>query len=313
MTEFVLLVEHSVKYTNKQPLAVQDVIDSLSALEKVSVHFLPEALSQLTGAGVMSAELLIEGFQHGSFIEDTLIKLLFKSQEEMDKFLDKVREGGKNAYRNLPGNGSPVLKGAVAVTCVIGALVAAGAGWAIINKAPPSPSPLSLNITDSNFVIIGAESYAMSPEKFAEVIEKVGSTDKKKLAQAAVKIIAPAKKEEGATVVMSQDDSLSIPAETVNNTPDAVEFEPFEIDEPHPDADVEIRATDLDSSSKGWAAIIRGLVDRRVRLVLEDGVDPQSLAGKFKVRADVVVKFRMSAKTKKMEPVSITVQRMIED
>ncbi|MCE0778894.1 hypothetical protein [Pseudomonas sp. NMI542_15] len=313
MSEFVLLVEHSVKYTNKQPLAVQDVIDSLSALEKVSVHFLPEALSQLTGAGVMSAELLIEGFQHGSFIEDTLVKLIFKNKEEMDKFLDKVREGGRNVYRNLPGNGSPVLKGAVAVTCVIGALVAAGAGWAIINKSPPAPSPISLSITDSSFVIIGAESYAISPEKFADVIEKVGSTDKKKLAQAAVKIIAPAKKEDGATVVMSQDDKLAIPIETVKNTPDAVEFEPFEIDEPHPDADVEIRATDLDSLSRGWAAIIRGLVDRRVKLVLDEGVDPQSLAGKFKVRADVIVKFRMSAKTKKMEPVSITVQRIIED
>lgn len=313
MSEFVLLVEHSVKYTNKQPLAVQDVIDSLSALEKVSVYFLPEALSQLTGAGIMSAELLIEGFQHGSFIEDTLIKLVFKSPEEMDKFLDKVREGGKNVYRNLPGNGSPVLKGAVAVTCVVGALVAAGAAWAIINKAPASPSPVTLNITNSNFVVIGAESYAISPEKFAEVIEKVGATDKKKLAQAAVKIIAPAKKEEGATVVMSQDENLAIPVETVKAIPDTVEFEPFEIDEPHPDADVEIRATDLDSSSKGWAAIIRGLVDRRVKLVLEDGVDPQSLAGKFKVRADVIVKFRMSAKTKKMEPVSITVQKMIEN
>ncbi|SER53805.1 hypothetical protein [Pseudomonas soli] len=313
MSEFVLLVEHSVKYTNKQPLAVQDVIDSLSALEKVSVHFLPEALSQLTGAGVMSAELLIEGFQHGSFIEDTLVKLIFKNKEEMDKFLDKVREGGRNVYRNLPGNGSPVLKGAVAVTCVIGALVTAGAGWAIINKSPPAPSPVSLSITDSSFVIIGAESYAISPEKFADVIEKVGSTDKKKLAQAAVKIIAPAKKEDGATVVMSQDDKLAIPIETVKNTPDAVEFEPFEIDEPHPDADVEIRATDLDSLNRGWAAIIRGLVDRRVKLVLDEGVDPQSLAGKFKVRADVIVKFRMSAKTKKMEPVSITVQRIIED
>lgn len=313
MSDFVLLVEHSVKYTNKQPLTVQDVIDSLAALEKVSVHFLPEALSQLTGAGIMSAELLVEGFQQGSFIEDTLIKLVFKNQAELDKFLDKVREGGKNVYRKLPGNGSPVLKGAVAVTCVVGALVAAGAAWAIINKAPPSPSPVSLNINNSNFVVIGAESYAMSPEKFAEVIEKVGATDKKKLAQAAVKIIAPAKKEEGATVVMSEDENLSIPEETVREIPDVVEFEPFEIDEPHPDADVEIRATDLDSSSKGWAAIIRGLVDRRVKLILEEGVDPQSLAGKFKVRADVVVKFRMSAKTKKMEPVSITVQRMIDN
>lgn len=52
-------------------------------------------------------------------------------------------------------------------------------------------------------MVIGAESYAISPEKFAEVIEKLGSPDKKNLAQAAAKVIAPAKKEDGANIAMS--------------------------------------------------------------------------------------------------------------
>ncbi len=309
---FEVLIEHSVKYTNKLPLSVQDVIQSLAALEKVSVHFLPQALSELTGAGVMSAEVLVEGFQQGSFIEDTIVRLVFKDKENMNKFIDKVREKGVYAYRKLPGNGKPVLK-AIAVSSVIGALVATGAIYAITSTNKEAAPALNLNISDSTFVVIGAESYSMSPEKFAEVIDKVGSTDKKKLAQAAVKIIAPAKKEEGATVAMTQEGSLALPPETVKATPNSVDFDPFEIDQPHPDADVEIRATDLDSSSRGWAAIIRGVVDRRVKLILDPGVDPQDVGGKFKLRADVIVKFRMSSKTNKMEPVSITIQKVIED
>lgn len=312
MSECVLLVEHSVKYTNRQPLEVKDVIDSLSALQKVSVFFLPEALSQLSGAAIVSADLLVEGFQHGSFVEDVLIKLVFKDQAEMDKFLEKVREGGRNVYRNLPGNGSPILKGAVAVTCVVGALVAAGAVWAIATRTD-TPAPISLSITDSNFVVIGAESYKVSPKDFADVIEKVGGQDKKKLAQASAKILAPAKREPDATVVMDNNDTLAISKETIDQIPDVVEFEPFEIDQPHSDVDVEIRASDRDSASRGWAAIITGLVDRRVKLILDPGIDPNKLAGKFKVRADVVVKSRMSAKTKKMEPTSITVTSLIDD
>lgn len=112
---------------------------------------------------------------------------------------------------------------------------------------------------------------------------------------------------------MDQNERLSIPASTVKEVPDNVDFEPYEVDQRHPDVDVEIRATDLDSSSKGWAAIIRGLIDRRVKLLLDEDITPEALAGRFKVRADVSVKYKMSAKTKKLEPVSITIEKLIED
>lgn len=45
-----------------------------------------------------------------------------------------MRYGGKKVYRNLPGNWSPFLKGAVAITFVVGPRVAAGAAWAISTR-----------------------------------------------------------------------------------------------------------------------------------------------------------------------------------
>lgn len=310
MSECSLLVEHSLKYTNKQPLAVKDVIESLRGLEKISVYFLPAALSTLTGTEVVTAELLVEGFEQGSFIEKVLLRLTFRDETGMNTFLDRVREGAVNVYRKLPGEGRPVLK-AIAVSSVIGSLVVAGTVYAISTKEAV-PAGVTINIADSNFIAIGAEAYQVSPEQFVAVIEAVGSIDKKKLAQSAAKVVAPAKREEGAEIVMNDNAQMLIPSATVSQVPDTVEFDAFEIDQPHRDVDLEIRATDLDYS-RGWAGVINGIADRRVKLLFADGVDSDALAGKLKVRADVVVKSRMSAKSKKMEPVSITITELIDD
>lgn len=312
MTECSLLVEHSIRYTNGQPLAVRDVIESLKGLEKVSVYFLPGALSSLTGADVVTAELLVEGFDHGSFVQDVIVKLFFRDQAGMDRFLDKVREGGKNVYRKLPGEGAPVLKATVAVGCVLGALVTVGAIWAISTKQA-APATTTITITDSNFVAIGAEAYQMSPQAFADLIEAIGSTDKKKLAQSAAKILAPAKREEGAVVEMDGNSDLVVPSTTIMEVPETVDFEPYEIEQAHSDVDLEIRATDRDSQNRGWAGVITGIVDRRAKLSFADGVNPESIAGRLKVRADVVVTMRMSPRSKKMEPVAITITELIPD
>lgn len=309
--EVSLLVEHSVKYTNQNPLTVKEVVNSLNALNKVSVYFLPQALSTLSGAEVMTADLLVEGFEHGSFVEKVLIRLFFKDEAELEKFLDKVRDGSRELYRNLPGEGRPVLKGAVAVSCVVGSLVAVGAMWAISTRQD-APSPVTLNINDSNFVVIGAESYELSPTDFVKVIEATGRTDQKQLAQASVNLLAPAKSEEGAVMMMDDNAQLSIPRETVEALPDNVDFQPYETEQPYSDVDLQIRASDRDNSSRGWAGIIDGVVDRRVRLELSEGVSPDDIAAKFVVRADVVVHYRMSRRSKKLEPVLISVVSIIK-
>jgi hypothetical protein len=315
MSEVSLLLEHTLKYTNSNPLTVREVVDSLLALEKVSVHFLPSTLSALSNADVVSAELYVEGLEEGSFIERVILKLFFRDQQELEKFLDSSREKLRDTYKRLPGGDYPVMKGTIAVSAVLGSLIAVGAVWAIGTKTPaaPAPAPVSTTtLTDNTIIIIGAESYGQKPEDFLKIIEGVAGHDKKKLAQQSVKINAPAKSEEGATVVIDGNADLTFSKEMVKAVPDTVDFEPFEVTDPHSDVDLEIRATDLDSLQRGWAAIIPGLVERRVKLVLGEKIQPEALAGRFKVRADVEILYRMSKRSKNMQPVQITAVQLIQ-
>ncbi|WP_439861620.1 hypothetical protein [Pseudomonas sp. MBLB4136] len=312
MSEVSLLVEHTLKYTNSKPLTVREVVDSLQALEKVSVHFLPSTLSALSNADIVSAELYVEGLEEGSFIEKVLVKLFFRDEQELEKFLDSSREKLRDIYKRAPGGDYPVMKGVVVVSAALGTLILVGAAWAIAttNEAPPASVT---TLTDNTIIIIGAESYGKNPQDFLQIIEGVAGHDKKKLAQQSAKIIAPAKSEEGATVVLDDNESLKVDTDVVKAIPDTVDFDPFEITDPHSDVDLEIRATDLDSLQRGWAAIIPGLVERRVKLKLGENIQPEDLAGKFKVRADVEILYRMSNRTKKMEPVQITAIELISE
>lgn len=310
MTEKSLYFEHTLTYTNSAPLSVQDVVDSLQALEKLSKQFLPQALSSLSGTYVISAELYVEGFEAGSFIERVLIKLFFKDEDGLNNFLAKARESAISTYRSLPGEGHPVFK-AVAVSATVGALVAVGASYAIQTTGNHSPSNIT-TLTDNTIIIIGAEAYSQSPDAFLSIIDTTASADKKSAAKQAASILAPAKKEVGATLIMNESDQLTFDAAVISATPSTVDFEAYESVKPYSDVDLEIRATDLDSTKRGWAGVISGIVDRRVKLSLDPGIDPMILAGKQKVRADVEVTYRLN-KQKQMNPVQINITDIIQE
>lgn len=312
MSEATLLIEHTIKYTNSKPLTVREVVDSLQALEKISIHFLPSTLSALSNSDIVSAELFVEGFEEGSFIEKVLVRLAFRDEQELEKFLDSSREKLRDIYKRIPGEDYPVMKGVVVVSAALGALIAVGAVWAISTTKEVPPASV-ITLTDNTIIIIGAKSYGQSPEDFLKIVEGVAGHDKKKLAQQSAKILAPAKSEEGASVVLDGNESLTFDNDVVKATPATVDFDPFEITDPHSDVDLEIRATDLDSLNRGWAAIIPGLVERRVKLKLGENIQPDDLAGKFKVRADVEILYRMNNRTKKMEPVQITAIELITE
>ena len=72
---------------------------------------------------------------------------------------------------------------------------------------------------------------------------------------------------------------------------------------------MQIRATDLDSVRRGWAAVIPIFGDRRVKVHLEMNVPPEKLAGKKAVRADLTVVFKTD-KTGERVPVLAHVRRI---
>lgn len=302
--EYALFVEHEVKYTNENPVPVRDVVAALLALEKISGTYLPRTLNALVGVEVKRAEILVEGIEHGSLIEKVLVKLVFGDEEHMNEFLDKIRDGQiMDALRALSG-GNRVNIPRVGV--LLGVLVALGVGYALVSKDGDTHPAV-------NVIIIGAESYERSPEAFVDIVNAAVGHDKKKLAQNAADFIAPAKADPKGAVVLDGNSKLSFDHKIVQAMPRQVSPEPYESQTEYKDVDLEIRASDRDKSSTGWAGVVRDLFDRRVKLVLAPAVSAHDLANKFHVRADVIVVSRPDPKGNTLQPVQIYVERIIPD
>ena len=56
--------------------------------------------------------------------------------------------------------------------------------------------------------------------------------------------------------------------------------------------ELEIHAQDRDRDMSGWAAIPRGVSDRRIKMKLVDGVIPDQLWGRDQIRGDIVINYK---------------------
>ena len=151
----------------------------------------------------------------------------------------------------------------------------------------------------------------MTPEQFTAVVQ-AAVRDKKALARDSVKLMAPARTDKTSSVVFDGNPQVVIPSEVILAAPSSVEAPQNNIEEPIPDVDLHIRATNLDSQTNGWAGLIPGLFERRLPIELADDVDPRELASKFKVRADVIVVYAPKGKARKLTPVRIIVTNVIK-
>lgn len=79
------------------------------------------------------------------------------------------------------------------------------------------------------------------------------------------------------------------------------------------DVDLQIRAMDLDSGAKGWAAVIPGKVDRRVRLKLGEGIKPEAVAKKLSMRADVAIYYKLDKDGSKLKPDYILLTEILSE
>ena len=302
--EYALLVEHEIKYTNEEPIPIDDVANALHALMRISNRFLPATLNALADVDVQRAEVLLQGFERGSLIEKVFIKLIFGNEEQFNDFLEKLHEGkGGDAWKML-SNGSRVQLAAVGIALAL--LVGSGVKHLIGDE--PNQPPVNITIIE-----IGAETYAKSPAKIEQLVRKAVGVHQVQLAHDVAQFVAPAKNDPYGAIVMGRNERLSIPQEVVHAVPRPQRVEylestmwsalsrdqsrtlrelPEEWRIMHRDTKLEIRASNRDSRRSGWSCVINDLTYKRIKLVLADNLDPQELAGKFRIRADVVVTFR---------------------
>lgn len=291
-------LSHRFHYSNREPVPIADVASSLVALERILLR-VPKVLTLVTGVQIDGVEIYIEDIRSGSLIEDIAIRLLFKDQDGMNAFLDKIREGvgQRKVIRN-------VLVG----SAIMGVL---GYGLYSATKATSTPAAAqSVQISNNVIINIGAEQAGMKPEQLQSIIEAAVS-DKKANARDAIEFVKPAKLDPAATISMEGKTVLAIPNETIKVVPSSLILDDSPTEKAYLDVDLQIRATNLDSRSSGWAALIPGLVDRRVKLVLAEGVDARQVAGRFGVRADIILHSRAQGASKEIKPYQITITRLV--
>lgn len=289
---------HDLYYSNREHVPIADIIESLQALDRI-VKMSPRVLTGLTNVEIDRVEVYIEDLHSGSLTEKIAVKLFFKSEEDLDKFLEKIREQiGK------PGMARNLLIGAV-----LTALVSYGAFLAASSQK--SVGATTINANNNVIINIGAGEVDMTAEQFRAIVE-TAVTDKKALAKSSVSLLKPARADGAASIVLDGNKSLTFSPDVILATPKELDFEKQEEVKHYPDVDLQIRATNLDSYKKGWAAVLPGISNRRLRLELDPSIKPSQVAGKFEVRGDVSVIYKFDKSVNKLVPNYILLRSIIK-
>lgn len=297
MTEVLSLnFKEQFYYSTENPVSVKEIIKSLQGWEAIAKQSL-DVFVNLTECEIDGVELEVELLRSGSLYEDLVIKLLFGSQEKLDKFVEKCHAViGEGAVRNT------------LVFAVVSGMVGYGLYLASSAMSPDKVTHFEAN--NNTIINIGAGAANLTPEGLKSVIE-TSVRNPKSLAEGAVKVISPARSDENASLTIGDgQQTIVIPPETIRQAPTSVSIDPLTQVRDYSDVDIQIRALDLDNPSKGWAAVVPGIIERRVKLVLDPNVSAESLSGRLSFRGDITV--ISTLKNNEYKPTEILLREIIE-
>jgi len=277
---FTVETRYRIKYTTEQPVPIDDVVASLRALEKLLKRTAPFVEKAYPGIQVIDTQVYISELHAGSLIKEYIVKHVFGGQDNYDQ--------AKACFDNILGD-STKMKAVVGIG--VGVLIGVGVSQ-IMPKGEPSKNTEAYN----SFVIQAGNDVNLSGESIQEIVD--GIRDKKTLSKEAVDAVHPAKGD-NSRIEIESTPTLSLPKEVVAELPEEYEPpQPTEKTEKYENVVVKIYASDRDNNDKGWAGIVVGVAEKRVKLILAETVDPRDLHGKTKISANVSVTSRFS-KTKK--------------
>ena len=287
-------------YTNRIPLEVEDVADSLLAF-KALIERTPDLLIRLFPTiSIQSVSLTVERVAAGSLLEDLAVKFIWGNQERLDADIESARQTLQI---------QELIKNPVFLSTLIFSLIAAGSLYVLNKSNATEPQKAPVVAMQNNILLIGSQISGINQQVIGSAAEAVVQANPQ-LARDAIRAVAPAKREEGATVSAGKDSEVTVSAEAVRAIPTVVQNE--EVVESIEDlfnVEVQIRATDLDSTRRGWAAVVPALGDRRIKVHLDIGVQPGKLTAKPAVRADLTVVFKRDGAGEKV-PVLIYIRKV---
>lgn len=294
----VIEVPYKVKYTNKEAVTVDKLVESLLAYEKLLKRVGPFVEEVCNGATVVDIEVLVYRVEAGSLLEDFLVKIVFRDKENYDKAIEVA---GKMFETN------PIITGAVCLG--VAAYIGFGVRNALVNQGVTTP-PTSI-VAHSGAIVQTGGKMNISEKAITEILNK--SRDKKRLSQDAIAAIAPAQLEEGATIEFNDNqlEELTITSAFAKDAPS--KYEPPEKTQDTEvllNTEIEIWASDKDSNTRSWAGIVPGRINKRINFELNEAINPNNLHGNRSVHADIVITTELDPKRKEFLPKKVEILKV---
>lgn len=284
-------------YSTSEPVPLSDLAASLHALDRV-VQRSPAVLERLIpGLRVIKIEAFPLTITEGSLLEDIGLKLVTEYQ---GKLAGQIGEAGEQLGIEALQDNSQL------ISWVIIALVAFGCVVAYRKIFPSAPS---LHIEGNNNTIfnIGRNLTGVDPDQLRAIVEAAAG-NRHKMAADAVAVLRPARRDRSSTFSAG---GFELPAEYINEVPFAVPPQEDDEVEDLADVEVQVRATDRDSTKSGWSAIVPAVSNKRIKMHISPGIDLEALARSVVIRGRISV-IRRRAKDNTMKPALIMLHEIHE-
>lgn len=282
-----LTTSQTFYYSNKHHLSVEDVAESLLALQSF-IKATPDVLERIIpGLQIQRVDVFVNEIKSGSLLEDLVVKFIWGNQESFDQHVADLRKDLKV---------DALLANKTLVGAVIGALVIGGGIYVANKMTAQEEQKQTLQAVQNVFIVNGANLSGVDEQKFRSAIQEVLYKNDH-LQKDAVKVVKPAKRDAEATIVFNNDPVATIDNKAVRAMPGSAldEAREEEMDD-FTDVEIEIRATDLDSNKRGWGAVVPSVSPRRVRMHLDPEIKIYDLLGKQSIRGDITVIYRRDDK-----------------
>lgn len=157
-----------------------------------------------------------------------------------------------------------------------------------------SPGETVSNVINSNNTIITliSSEVGKDPETIRSIIERsIPYSESIKLSKDSYKIFKAFGDSD--SLKFRNFDGFDLQKDVVKSFPENVDFDSVQDVKDFDGVEVQIRAADMDSASRGWAAKIPSLIKTRIKVKVAEGVDVSKVQIGKSVKADVSVVYKL--------------------
>lgn len=278
-------VSHAVTYDLADAVPISDVIESLTGTERACKQIKPLLEGCVDGLTIESISVGVRSITQESPLRELFMFSLIVG------FQDKLEAEVPPALESLIGHEIPDQYDTMVTVCVLIVLFY-GADY-LYRRFHSATSSKNIRRQLDSLISELAERTDTDEDKIRQILdEKYGRRSLKNMARAAAGFFAPSKHQKNASVTVGK---RKIERDTVAEIPGDVAADALDPDDDSDyieNVEIEIHAQDLDRSKQGWAAVIPGHVDERIRMQIFPPVTPEQIFPRGKVRGDVVVVYQ---------------------